>query len=74
MPRTTPYTTIGIKRLKCFRCDNKAHASWQVCADDRIYRPMCLQCDIELNELVLKWMGDPLVNEKMMKYRELKAQ
>ena len=74
MARTKPYTEIGIKRLKCARCNNKGYASWQVCADDRIYRPMCLQCDIELNELVLKWMGDPLVEEKMGKYRELKAQ
>lgn len=55
--RLKPYTEIGIKRLKCFRCDNKATYQWQICADGNQYRPICKQCDIELNEIVLKWMG-----------------
>lgn len=70
MPRMKPYTEIGIRRKKCFRCGGKGYASWQVCADGRIYRVMCLPCDIELNEMVLKWVGDPQVEEKMRAYRE----
>lgn len=70
MPRTKPYTVIGIRRLKCFRCGNRGHASWQACADERIFRVLCLECDIALNELVLKWMGDPKTDEKMQRYRQ----
>ena len=55
--RLKPYTETGIKRLKCFRCGNKATYQWQICSDGNQYRPICKQCDIELNEMVLKWMG-----------------
>lgn len=57
--RTKPYTEIGIKRLKCFRCDNKAHTQWQICADGNQYRPLCWECDVKLNRMVLKFMGFP---------------
>jgi hypothetical protein len=67
--RTKPYTEIGIGRVKCFRCGDKATQQWQVCADNRIYRPMCDNCDIELNEIVLKWAGFKDWKEKMDKYR-----
>lgn len=72
MPRTKEYTVIGIRRLKCVRCGNRGYASWQACADKRIFRVMCLDCDIELNELVLKWMGDPEWADKMDAYRKEK--
>jgi len=55
--RLKPYTKIGIKRMKCFRCGNKAIFQWQICSDGNQYRPICSECDIELNEMVLKWMG-----------------
>ena len=55
--RLKPYTETGIKRLKCFRCGDKATYQWQICSDGNQYRPICLKCDIELNEMVLKWMG-----------------
>ena len=55
--RLKPYTTIGIKRMKCFRCGGKAIFQWQICSDGNQYRPICLKCDIELNETVLKFMG-----------------
>lgn len=68
--RTKPYTEIGIKRLPCFRCGNKpSRSQWQICADGNQYRPICRQCDIELNALVLKFMGDDRANEKMKEYR-----
>jgi transcription elongation factor Elf1 len=55
--RTKPYTKVGIRRLKCFRCGNQASRQWQICSDGNQYRPICDRCDIELNELVLKFMG-----------------
>ncbi len=66
--RKKPYTQIGIRRLKCFRCGNRAECSWQACADDRLHRPLCPECDIALNEMVLKWMGFSDWREKMEKY------
>ena len=55
--RKKPYTQIGIRRLKCFRCGKKAEYQWQICSDGNQYRPLCKDCDIAMNEMVLKWMG-----------------
>lgn len=68
--RKTPYTIAGIKRCKCIRCGKPAYATWAVCADDNLYRPICKACDIELNELVLKWAGFPDWELKLTKYKE----
>lgn len=55
--RKKPYTVIGIKRLKCVRCGERAETQWQICADGNLYRPLCVECDIELNRLVFKFMN-----------------
>jgi hypothetical protein len=70
MPRTRPYTTLGIKRKRCVRCGKRAGATWQACADDRVFRPMCYQCDVELNYWVLRWMNLPNWREKFGRYVE----
>jgi hypothetical protein len=69
--RKEPYTVIGIKRLPCFRCGKKAIHQWQICSDDRLFRPLCLPCDIELNELVLRWAGFEDWEEKIERYRNI---
>lgn len=66
--RREPYTQIGIRRLKCFRCGSPAQFQWQICSDGNQYRPICLNCDIELNKLVLQFMGFPDWEEKLTKY------
>ncbi len=68
--RRKPYTQIGIARIPCVRCGEKAHHQWQVCADNRIYRPLCLSCDFKLNRLVLKWANDPDWKEKCEAYEQ----
>lgn len=68
--RKKPYTEIGLKRLKCVRCGDPAFSQWQICADGNLYRPICTKCDIELNLLVLVYMGDPEIDSKMEVYRE----
>lgn len=70
--RRKPYTSIGIARLKCSRngCENKACTQWQICSDGRQYRRLCLSCDIELNEMLSKWMGFQDVAERMVRYKE----
>lgn len=67
--RTTPYTSAGIKRVDCFRkCGRKASAQWRVCADHNIYRPLCTECDIELNRLTLDFMKYPDAEKVMAEY------
>ena len=67
--RRKPYTVIGIRRLRCARCGEKAEHQWQVCADGNRYRPLCLRCDVLLNALVLRWMRDPDARRKIAAYR-----
>ena len=66
--RRKPYTEIGIARLPCYRCGERSEYQWQVCADDRLYRPLCASCDVKLNRMVLRWMGDPEAEIKVAKY------
>jgi hypothetical protein len=68
--RRKPYTEIGVRRLKCFRCGQRAEHQWNVCADG-CHRPICVECDVALNELVLRWMGDKDWKEKIRRYRLL---
>jgi hypothetical protein len=67
--RKKPYTEIGIRRKKCIRCGKQAVFQWQICADDNIYRPVCIGCDIELNEIVLKWAGFKDWEDKLNRYK-----
>jgi len=68
--RKKPYTEIGIERLPCFRCGHPAYHQWQICADNNLYRPLCLECDIALNKLVLEWFGFENVDKKIKTYKE----
>ena len=66
--RNKPYTEEEIKHKKCVRCGRKAYGTWQACSDKRKHRPLCLDCDIELNKMVLKWMGFPDWESKIQSY------
>ncbi len=55
--RREPYTVAGVRRLPCFRCGQPALHQWAACADDNLWRPLCLACDMALNQMVLTWMG-----------------
>lgn len=68
--RRRPYTVIGIRRVTCaYRgCRRKGYASWQICADGRVFRVLCFIHDIALNRLVLEWVGDRNVERKLAKY------
>jgi hypothetical protein len=74
--RKKPYTTIGIKRVDCFRkCGRKASTQWQLCADHNLYHPLCTECDIKLNKLVLDFMDYPDKEKVMDEYtRKMKGQ
>ena len=68
--RRQPYSEKGIRRLPCVKCGLPAHQQWQICSDDNLYRPICLDCDIALNALVLEWIGFPDWQEKLQRYKE----
>jgi len=73
MPRFEPYTAIGIKRVPCVRCGNPSHASWNVCADNigkRIqFRGLCLECDIGLNELAMRYVFGEAKEAEIVAYK-----
>lgn len=67
--RKQPYTEEGIKRMACLRCGKPAVHQWQICADGNAYRPICLECDIALNEMALRFMNFPDWEAKIADYR-----
>ncbi len=68
--RPEPYTVKGMRRLSCIRCGGQAVHQWQVCSDGNNWRPLCLPCDIALNEMVLKWFKHPEAKRLAQTYRE----
>ena len=70
MPRRKPYTAIGIRRLRCIRCGDQAKYQWQICADGNTWRPICAECDYELNKLVMLWMFGNTRDDAIEKYRK----
>lgn len=57
--RRKPYTERGIKRVPCARCGAPSHAQWQVCADGNTWRGLCRRCDVDLNDLTMRFFfGD----------------
>jgi len=54
--------------MKCFRCKKDGEFTWNICADNNKNRVMCLRCDIEINELVLRYMGFKNWRKMMKKY------
>lgn len=70
--RRKPYTEIGIRRIPCVRCKAKARFQWQICADGRQFRPLCVSCDVELNEMVMRWVWGDTREDDLRRYREEK--
>lgn len=64
--RREPYTVEGIGRLPCYRCGAPAYASWQICADHRLYRPLCKGCDVAMNAMVLEFVRIPRDQRRQM--------
>jgi len=53
---------------KCFKCGKRASQTWNICADGNKNRYICKKCDIELNALVLIFMGFKNWKDKINKY------
>jgi hypothetical protein len=62
--RRKPYTATGLRRVPCFRCNLKgifrpSVSQWQICSLNNEYKGVCRECDIKLNQIVLKFMKIP---------------
>lgn len=69
--RRKPYTAIGIARMKCIRgCGRRAAFQWQICADGNVYRVVCRECDVALNEMVTRWAWGNRREEDLQRYRK----
>ncbi len=55
--RRKPYTEKGISRVPCFKCGKPSTLQWQICALGNEYKGLFTECDIALNETVLRFMG-----------------
>lgn len=53
--RKKAYSASGINRVACFTCGKRAHAQWNICANDNRFVAFCKDCDIKLNQVVLKF-------------------
>lgn len=71
--RRKPYSDVGIRRLPCYRCGKPSRFQWNVCADGGLYHPLCFECDVELNRMVLTWMNHPNAENVAQGYAELVA-
>ena len=67
--RSKPYTEAGVQRLPCSRCGHPAKHQWRVCADG-CFRPVCTECDIRLNSLVLAFLCVPDRAKTIADYRK----
>ncbi len=57
--RKEPYTARGIRRLPCARCGRRAEQQWSACVLGNVQIPLCRPCDLDLNDLLLRWLGLP---------------
>jgi hypothetical protein len=58
----------------CVKCGQPdAPESFDLCADNNALRSLCTECDVELNALVLAWVGDPKARRKIKSYRRRKG-
>lgn len=67
--RRKPYTERGISRIACARCGASSRFQWQVCADGNQYRGLCVDCDVALNETVMRFMWGTSRDSDLDAYR-----
>jgi len=63
------YTKIGLRRLSCVRCGDPAARQVRFSVDG-LWKPVCRQCDEELQLIFLVYLGDPDIDSKIERYRE----
>lgn len=54
--RRRPYTATGIRRVPCIRCGDPSEHQWSACAVNNQWMPLCIHCDVKLNEVALTFV------------------
>lgn len=72
-PYNKPYTEVGVRKVRCVRCDARAVFQWQACSDGNRWHALCGQCDVALNRLVMHFMGNPNADQVAIEYAKKKG-
>jgi len=71
--RPKPYTPLGLSRLNCAHCGDQASRQWSLrpCAVGRVgWYPLCVECDVRLNALVMDFLQLPDREERLRQYTD----
>lgn len=74
--RSQPYTDEGLKRVPCRQCGQPSEHQWHLrpCAIGRMaWYGLCAEHDLELNRIVLEFMGVPGRERMLTDYAERQA-
>lgn len=52
-----PIPVEDIWELGCMRCGAPSQCQWAICANNGNHLPLCIDCDIALNRLILMFMN-----------------
>lgn len=55
----------------CCRCGKKGKQTWNICSDNNKKRYVCNKCDIELNVMILIFMGFRNWRSKISAYERI---
>lgn len=69
--RKKPYTRLGIVRMKCQRCGDKAVFQWNCCANGNRWLPVCEACDIALNKMAMEFFRLPNRKQLLRRYEKM---
>lgn len=70
--RSKPYTSIGIKRVKCSKRGCKKHGmfQWQCCALGNKWFALCAEHDVGLNKIACEFIIGRESNKIIHAYRQ----
>ena len=56
--------------IPCVHCGANSQCQWVVCANGPDFIPMCIDCDIALNHLILSFLKFENCEDLMKQYKE----
>jgi hypothetical protein len=70
--RKKPYSCEEMSKgtVKCLGCGKPAIHQWSCCANDHLKMPVCLDCDVALNEMALAFFRVPSRDKLIAKYKQ----
>jgi hypothetical protein len=71
--RKKPYTVAEMRLKSCCACGGQAVHQWQCCANGNRWLPLCLPCDVALNEVALAFLRIPRRAALLSAYRRQSA-